>query len=186
MRLFVIAASAVLAAAPASAQTTPSEGAEAPSQPQGMSPPPPPCREESYRAFDFWLGDWEVFGLSGGKAGENKVSAQEGGCLILEQWTASGGTTGQSYNFYDPGIEKWRQIWVSGGAVIDYAGGVDEDGAMFLEGEISYRDGKTAPFTGKWTLQDDGSVRQHFRQYNPETEEWADWFVGIYKKKAEE
>ena len=83
-------------------------------------------------------------------------------------------------------MKKWRQVWVSGAATIDYAGGLDDDGAMALEGEIAYRNGTTAPFRGVWTLQDDGSVRQHFTQYDAETKQWNDWFIGIYKKSTSE
>lgn len=145
---------------------------------------PPPCQEEIYRAFDFWLGQWEVFTPDGQKAGDNKITAMEGGCLLLEEWTGASGGTGQSYNFYDPGMKKWRQVWVASYGTIDYAGGLNEDGAMALEGEIAYRNGTTAPFKGTWTLQEDGSVRQHFEQYDAEAEQWNDWFVGIYKKPA--
>lgn len=153
------------------------------SQDQQPAPPPPPCQEDVYRAFDFWLGTWDVTTPDGQPAGTNIISEQENGCLLLEEWTSVSGGTGQSYNFYDPGKKKWRQVWVSGGATIDYAGGLNDDGAMVLEGEISNRNGTTFPFRGTWTLQDDGSVKQHFVQYNPETEEWADWFIGIYKKR---
>lgn len=144
--------------------------------------PPPPCQAAIYRAFDFWLGEWSV--TAGGQfAGDNKISTQENGCLLLEEWTSASGTTGQSYNFYDPASSKWRQLWISGGAVIDYSGGLDDDGAMALEGTIAYRNGLTAPFKGTWTLLDDGTVRQHFQQYDGEQEVWNDWFIGIYTKK---
>lgn len=143
---------------------------------------PPPCQEEVYRAFDFWIGEWEVFNPEGKRAGHNSITSAEKGCLIIENWKSARGGSGQSYNYYDPGLEKWRQIWVSAGATIDYAGGLNEDGAMVLEGEIAYRDGRTAPFRGTWTLQEDGSVRQYFQEYDPDKEEWADWFTGIYKK----
>ncbi|MHA7871487.1 MAG: hypothetical protein ACX939_03965 [Hyphococcus sp.] len=145
----------------------------------------PPCQEDVYRAFDFWLGQWEVFTPDGKKAGDNVISSQENGCLLLEEWTSVQGGTGQSYNYYDPGMEKWRQVWVSGAATIDYAGGLTDEGAMALEGEIAYRNGNTAPFRGVWTLQEDGSVRQHFTQYDAEKDEWADWFIGIYRKKED-
>ena len=153
---------------------------------QNQTPPPPSCETEVYHAFDFWIGDWEVFDQKDQKAGENKISMQEKGCLLLEEWTSAQNTTGQSYNFYDPGMEKWRQIWVSGGATIDYAGGLNDAGAMVLEGEIAYRSGTTEPFKGTWTLQEDGSVRKHFEQYDAGKKEWSDWFIGIYKKKAAE
>jgi hypothetical protein len=160
-----------------------SESASQPAQPPA---PPPSCDEEIYRQFDFWAGDWEVFTTDGKKAGDNLVTVEEHGCLLVEHWKDMQTGTGQSYNFYDPGMEKWRQVWVARGATIDYAGGLDEDGAMVLEGEIAYRNGTTAPFKGIWTLQDDGSVKQHFQQFDAEKNEWADWFIGIYKKKAAE
>ena len=153
---------------------------------QSPTPPPPPCQEDIYRAFDFWLGTWDVTTTAGQTAGVNKITAQENGCLVLEEWTSIGGNTGQSYNFYDPGIKKWRQIWVSGGATIDYAGGLNDAGEMTLEGEIAYRNGTSFPFRGTWTPNEDGSVRQYFQQYNPKTEEWDDWFTGIYKKQSDE
>ncbi len=168
MRNAVIAAVVLFLTAPATAQP-----AEAPA----------PCQDDIYRAFDFWIGEWDV--SSGGKpAGENIISVREGGCLLLEEWTSADGTTGQSYNFYDPGAGKWRQLWVSGGSVIDYAGGLDANGAMVLEGTIAYRNGATAPFKGAWTLQEDGAVIQHFQQYDAESESWRDWFIGRYTKKT--
>jgi hypothetical protein len=54
---------------------------------------------------------------------------------------------------------------------------------MVLEGDIRYRDGRTAPFKGAWTKQADGSVRQHFEEYDPEKKTWGEWFTGIYRKK---
>ena len=150
------------------------------------TPPPPPCQGEIYRAFDFWAGDWEVNDPAGTLQGSNLITVEENGCLLLEKWTSAGGGTGQSYNFYDPGLQKWRQVWVSGAATIDYAGGLNEAGEMVLEGEIAYRTGVKAPFRGTWTLQEDGSVRQYFQQYNAQTENWDDWFTGIYRKKPAE
>ena len=144
--------------------------------------PEKPCSSEEYRQFDFWLGTWDVTTLDGQEAGRNVISSEEGGCLILERWSSASGGTGQSYNFYDPGTEKWRQVWVNAGSVIDYSGGLTDAGAMKLEGTIHYHAGGTFPFTGEWTLQADGTVRQHFEQFDPEEGTWNPWFTGIYKK----
>ena len=172
MRKFFLAAAAV------AAMLTAGTGAQA-----QETETPPPCSDEIFRAFDFWIGHWEVFAQNGQKAGENIITAEEYGCLLVERWTNVQGVTGQSYNFVDLATNKWRQVWVSAGATIDYSGGLNEDGAMALKGEIAYPNGTKAPFTGIWTLNEDGSVTQHFQQYNAETEEWADWFIGTYKKK---
>ena len=182
MKFYLFSASALIVASCASAQSTDSQDAAAAAQ----TPPQPPCQEEIYRAFDFWLGEWEVFGRNNEgeliKGGDNKISVQENGCLILEEWTDVRGGTGQSYNFYDPGMEKWRQVWVSGFGTIDYAGGLNDEGAMVLEGDIAYRAGTKARFRGTWTLEDDGSVTQYFQQYDADDEKWVDWFTGIYRK----
>jgi len=146
-----------------------------------------PCAAAAYRAFDFWLGTWDVTNTTTDKtAGRNIITSAENGCLILERWTSAGGGTGQSYNYYDPHREKWRQVWVSGPAIIDYEGGLNDAGEMVLEGEIVYRNGETAPFRGIWTPNADGSVTQHFDQYDDETDDWQLWFEGRYVKAAED
>ena len=164
--------------------------AETPASAQ-TPPPPPACTTDAapHRDFDFWVGHWDVYGPNGNLAGENLISLREGGCLILEEWAGAGGSSGTSMNFYDPSIGAWRQIWQSAGAFIDYAGGLDDEGAMFLEGTITYNgpaDPQSAPFRGKWTLQDDGAVLQEFWQRDVETGEWNSWFVGTYRPKADD
>ena len=146
---------------------------------------PPPCSEAPDTDFDFWLGTWSVASTDGTPAGHNLIRKEEAGCLIIESWTSVQGTTGQSYNFYDPGRETWRQVWVSPGATIDYAGGLDGNGDMVLEGEIAYRNGRVAPFRGRWVANEDGTVTQIFHELNAETGEWMDWFTGIYSPAAE-
>lgn len=170
-------AGVLLAAGPALAQ----EDAEA-GDAADAAAPPAPCQDEIYRAFDFWLGDWTVTAPGGQLAGTNSITSEEDGCLIVERWSGAQGSTGQSYNFYDPGMKKWRQLWVSPTVVIDYSGGLNQRGHMVLEGTIAYDSGQTFPFRGEWTPNDDGSVRQHFEQFNPETSEWDEWFTGIYRK----
>lgn len=153
------------------------------------TPPPPPCTlDENFRAFDFWVGDWEVSTWPGGGAigGHNKISAVEGGCALEERWTNSSGGTGRSLNYYNPNTGKWRQLWVAGGYSIDIVGGL-KNGAMVLEGTIYYYAQKNSvPFKGTWTPQPDGSVRQFFEQYNAETKEWAVWFDGKYVRYTPE
>lgn len=155
-------------------------------QQESQTPPPPPCsQDDNFRAFDFWLGTWEVTPWAGGAvAGKNTIRSEEGGCVLTEHWTNVQGGTGQSINYYNPNTGKWRQVWVAGGYAIDIEGGLKE-GAMALEGTIYYYAQKNSiPFKGTWTPQEDGSVRQHFEQFNAENKEWATWFDGRYVKTA--
>jgi hypothetical protein len=151
---------------------------------QDNGPPPPVCDTDSrYAEFDFWLGEWDVH-VDGKKAGENTITKEEGGCLVLEKWTDINGGTGQSYNYFNPDTEEWRQVWVSKYMAIDYVGGLTADGSMELVGDITYfHNQKTLKFLGRWTLQDDGTVVQYFEQYDEENGEMAPIFTGIYHRK---
>lgn len=177
MRLFnlALAAAAAVPAACAHAQSTASAAV------------PPPCSDEVFRQFDFWLGEWEVYDPAGKLAGVNSITSEERGCLLVERWTGAGGSSGQSYNFVDLESGKWRQVWVSAGATIDYQGGLNEKGEMVLEGTIGYgagQPGNGAKFRGTWTPNRDGSVTQYFQQYDDAKKEWSDWFKGLYKRRA--
>lgn len=162
-------------------------------QDSNPTPPPPPpqvCEEnERFGDWDFWVGDWNVYGKNpqNGEmvfAGTNSITKHYNNCLIKETWVNSAGTGGFSVNYYNPNTDEWRQVWVSPNLAIDYTGGLDEEGAMLLEGSVYYyANGQTFPFTGKWSLEEDGSVIQHFEQQNPETGEWAVWFTGYYFKR---
>lgn len=147
----------------------------------------PPCSDPVFDDFDFWLGEWDVYGANGQLAGTNSITKEEYGCLLVERWTNAGGITGQSYNFVDLVSGKWRQVWVSAGSTIDYEGGLDANGAMVLEGRIGYgagQPGNGAKFRGSWMPNADGTVTQRFQQYDEAKAEWTDWFTGTYKRKA--
>lgn len=145
---------------------------------------PAPCSDALYRQFDFWVGDWDVFTTGGDKVGTNSISIEESGCLLVEHWTDANGGTGQSYNFIDLAAGKWRQVWVSPGATIDYVGGINDEGAMELEGTLGTASDEPKRFRGTWAMQEDGSVMQHLRHFDSESNDWAAGFVGIYKKRT--
>lgn len=162
------------------------------------------CTAAPYRAFDFWLGEWEVIEADGEPAGRNEVTREQGGCLLVERWHGIQGGTGMSMNFYDPEVERWRQVWVSPGVQIDIAGGM-RDGSMVMEGTILYlRDERVRAFRGIWTPLPDGGLRQFFEEADlqdaaaesPGAEparaegvhaerEWTPWFEGFYRRARE-
>lgn len=142
-----------------------------------------PCHDEAFRQFDFWLGTWRVSPADDPDtlAGYNRIEAIDGGCALLERWTSANRITGTSLNIYNPVTRQWRQLWVSAQEYsIDIRGGW-MDGAMRMDGEITYYNGVLLPFRGVWTPLEDGSVRQTFHQ--KEGEEWVSWFDGIYTRQ---
>ena len=67
------------------------------------------CDDGAYRAFDFWIGGWDVSLANGDKAGTNTITREEGGCALVERWQGARGSTGRSLNYYDPDAQRWRR-----------------------------------------------------------------------------
>ena len=71
------------------------------------------CCTEEHKAFDFWIGSWEVTTPDGNSAGTNKITKVEGNCIIRENWiSAKSGYTGSSTNFYNSESKQWEQLWI--------------------------------------------------------------------------
>jgi tetratricopeptide (TPR) repeat protein len=92
-----------------------------------------PCATDPQaRAFDFWIGDWNVY-ITGTKSlvGFSHIEKISGECSIYESWKNLGSGNGKSMNFIDPLTNKWRQVWVgSDNSRQDYVDGAYIDGAM--------------------------------------------------------
>ena len=141
----------------------------------------PYCAADEHDDFDFWVGEWNVYAADDGPyLGHNTIVKTNGDCLITEHWVGASGSVGDSMNFYDPLISAWRQVWVSAGWYIDYSGGLNEDGAMILNGlSFSAATSQHTPFRGTWTLNVDQSVSQFFEQQDGDGV-WQPVFLGIY------
>jgi len=105
-----------------------------------------PCHYNPHqKEFDFWVGDWDVRprGQPDSPPAHNLIEKVQDGCVLLENWT--GGSTGQSFNIYDPSFGKWNQTWVdNGGGLHIYWGGI-VNGNMAYEGDMP----ETPPATGR-------------------------------------
>ncbi len=139
------------------------------------------CDLPEHRAFDFWLGEWDVYNPQGQQAGTNRIEKILNGCALLENWTGSRGGTGKSLNFYNRATKRWEQVWVSDrGGVTKYAGEF-KDGAMrFDDGEHIEPDGKRVRSRMAFTPLDDGRVRQLIEHSSDDGKTWTVWFDGTY------
>ena len=148
---------------------------------------PPSCEElEVHRQWDFWIGEWDVVvnDSTRTQAGSNTITAMHTGCALSENWVGASGSTGSSINFYDGARGVWRQVWVAPAYVIEIEGGLSDDGAMVLTGELrTFVSKTTSPFRGTWRELEDGVVNQLFEIANPETGEWTVWFDGLYTRR---
>lgn len=71
------------------------------------------CADPRAHEFDFWIGEWDVTNVEGGKAvGRNRIEPILGGCVLQETWAGVSGSAGTSLNFFDTQLGRWRQFWV--------------------------------------------------------------------------
>lgn len=126
------------------AASTPLDGA---SQTPPQTAPRPSCQgDPAYRAFDFWIGDWDVqrTGVARAPIGaSSKVEKILDGCVILENWSPPGGVDGKSFNIYNRFTKQWEQYWVdAGGRITHYFGQFREDGNLYYEADQPAASGK--------------------------------------------
>lgn len=159
-----------LCALPAAAQTPPAPG--------------PPCPDAVAHQFDFWIGEWDVAGPGGQRAGENSIQPILGGCILQETWRGAQGGTGTSLNYYNPSTRKWHQFWVwQQGTTLQLEGGL-HDGKMVLEGDAVTPTGAKVRHRITWTPNADGTVRQLWQSSGDAGANWQTSFDGLYRKKA--
>lgn len=158
-------------------------GAGASEEAAGATTDAPCLQEDAFRAFDFWIGEWEVRMPDGRLAGYNRIEPAQDGCVLVEQWTGAAGGSGMSMNYYDAAAGEWVQLWTGAdGSQILVRGGPTGDGIL-LEGQVHYvGDGTTAAFRGLWTPLPDGRVRQFLEESKDGGKTWEPWFEGFYSR----
>ncbi len=140
------------------------------------------CESAMRRAFDFWLGNWQVHKTDGTIAGYNKITSEYGGCVIHEHYTTDRGYSGESLNMYDATRGVWHQTWVdSAGTLLTLEGGL-RNGKMVLDGQLVGKDGKAAKQRITWTPNTDGTVRQLWEATDAQGK-WTTSFDGVYSRR---
>ena len=120
------------------------------------------CCTENHRAFDFWIGSWEVTNPDGTAAGKNTIVKSENNCVVRENWvSAKAGYTGTSTNFYNQITRPWEQLWIDNtGAHLKIKGNRQGNQMILSSAEFKNKDGVLNRNRITWTLNNDGTVRQ--------------------------
>lgn len=142
------------------------------------------CCSEAHNAFNFWLGEWEVYDNDGKLVGKNYIVKEQDGCILSENWTSSNGQfTGSSTNFFNAQTQQWNQLWIDNTGAHLYLSGERKDNQMILASNEIPRENDT-PYINRitWTLNKDGTVRQLW-EILAEGEVINVAFDGLYRKK---
>lgn len=98
---------------------------------------PAGCTAPEYRRLDFKLGEFDVTGIGGARAGASKVDAVLGGCLLVEYWQGAISGSGRAHMFYDKRKDRWELLYISDeGDVMRFAGAFLGE-SLVLTGENS-------------------------------------------------
>ena len=149
-----------------------------------------PCSNPVYRQFDFWIGEWEAFGLDGKKAGDSKISIILDSCVILEEWTSASVQqglryAGKSFNTFNATTKQWQQTWVDNvGGTNEYLQGKFEKNQIIYS-STPFKFSKDTMAVRKMTFTDlnTNKMRQHGEISKDNGSTWTTEYVLEYRRK---
>lgn len=158
-------------------------------QPAPVSPPNlSGCTGDEYAAFDFWVGEWDVYPTGKDRlVAHSRIEKLYGGCAVRENWLPLGGTGGGSLNGYDPQSGHWHQLWIgSSPGVVEFIGG-PAGGGMVLTGYWAgfAPDGSEAMVRQTFTPIDGNTVRQHGEASFDHGLTWSTRYDFTYRRRTE-
>lgn len=151
----------------------------------GQTAPAAPCSAPEYRAFDFWVGEWDVYGPGGDQVGQNVIRTTMNGCVLHESYDGGQGYHGESFNVWDASRGAWHQSWVDNGGALLLLEGEATDGGMVLQGSTLRADGTAVLNRITWVRLDASGdrVRQHWEASTDGGDNWSTVFDGEYRRR---
>jgi len=160
--------------------------ASTPQTPPPPAPPPVDCTDADHRAFDFWIGDWDVYATGTKILVAHSRIEKIVGCAISETYDQFAGKGGQKVDYhgrsissYVPADRGWQQYYVdNAGTAATLKGGAKDGGMQFFS--------KLGPVTSRMTLtpNPDGTVRQHGEVSTDDGKTWQPAYDFTYRKRA--
>lgn len=150
-----------------------------------------PCSRPEFRQFDFWIGEWEVFGIKGNKAGDSKITLLLDSCVILEEWTGASAQqglvyTGKSFNSYNAATQQWQQTWTDNtGNTTEFLRGEGSEGKIvYYADKVTGPGGKNFMRRLTFTRLSEDKVRQFGERSDDGGTTWTAEYDLEYRKKT--
>ena len=153
---------------------------------QSPAGPATRCSRPEHRQFDFWVGEWEVTRPDGKTAGTNRIRLVHGGCVLQEDWSGAGGSSGTSLNIFDAATRRWHQTWVGNDGLLLQLDGGMKDGSMELSGSTVGANGSRTLHRIRWTPLggQPARLRQLWESSSDGGRTWSVTFDGAYTRKG--
>lgn len=154
---------------------------------QGVKSNAFPCASNpDARAFDFWVGNWEVRDKSGNVVGHNTVDLVLGQCALIENWSGSMGGTGKSLNVFNKAKGAWQQTWVNDkGEVVEYGNAESTPGTMRFTARTTKME-KEIMLRLSFYKVDDNTVRQVGEYSADDGKTWSVTYDFTYTRTAQQ
>lgn len=142
-------------------------------------------------ALHFWVGEWDCYSVKTGKfEGSNTLAFRVGKNLIHERWeSADDPYSGESWNFYDPRTDTWKQTWIgTAGDIAEFVmiRDTDLDGVLYHGRPYIPLESGTVKMHRMHLRPIDGDrVRQTGTESTDNGNSWVVKYDLIYVKKGE-
>jgi len=149
----------------------------------------PKCDSAEHRAFDFWLGDWQVIDFNSKQlVAFDRVTKQLKGCLIQQEliWLTDQfrdtdlnfRLQGKSFSSWN-GAGYWQMLWVDvHGGSLYVRGTVQADGSLEFKTIEPAPDGRHVKAV--WIKNQDGTIRHTGYSKNGDSGSWSVYFDWLY------
>lgn len=146
----------------------------------GRLVPTEPCIGADYRAFDFWVGSWNMTDR-GQNAGQNSITMEPGGCAIFENYvTQTPISPGRSISFFNADEGVWYQHYIDAGGNQVRLRSISHSGnqIVMVTPVVNNQMGRTT-----WSLNPNGTVRQFIEASGNSGQTWVTAYDMLYAKK---
>ena len=143
-----------------------------------------PCTSPAHRAFDFWIGDWDVTDVGASQPSARvQVDSILGGCVLRERYEDATGLRGESVSSYDPSHGDWQQTWVTNRGQLLVIRGKPQGAALVFAGAVKTAVGEDL-VRATWAPVGD-TVRETADRSSDGGNTWTRWFDLIFRKRSE-
>lgn len=143
-----------------------------------------PCTSPAHQAFDFWIGDWDVFAAGAAQSSAHVVVEPIlDGCVLRERYQDATGLRGESFSSYDPSRGDWQQTWVTNRGQLLVIRGKAQGRDLVFAGAVKTATGEDL-VRATWAPVG-ATVRETADTSSDGGKTWKPWFDLSFRKRGE-